>query len=201
MPALYTMGCSLLYLNQRRTIAAVIAAGGSDERAYTTATVQFKSNLLFGVFLLYPTLTATLFRVPQCRDMTDQHSVHEEDFSIDCHSGSYMVTVAVTGLLIILVPVGVPSTFLVLMRRAKDLLGGTPNLTALGGAKLVPDEVEDGDDPFGFLCSDCKPEYYYYEIVTYMRKLLLGGLTIFLGRGSLAQASRVCFHSTAGSTT
>ena len=40
-------------LRRRRTIAAVIAAGGSDESAYTTATVGFKSNLLFGVFLLY----------------------------------------------------------------------------------------------------------------------------------------------------
>ena len=54
MPLLFVVGCAVLFLNQRRTIAAVIAAGGSDKSAYNTATVAFKSNLLFGVFLLYP---------------------------------------------------------------------------------------------------------------------------------------------------
>ena len=52
MPVLFIVACGLLYLNQRRTIQAVIAAGGSDESAYRTATVAFQSNLLFGVFLL-----------------------------------------------------------------------------------------------------------------------------------------------------
>lgn len=52
MPVLFVVACGLLYLNQRRTISAVIAAGGSDESAYITATVGFQSNLLFGVFLL-----------------------------------------------------------------------------------------------------------------------------------------------------
>jgi hypothetical protein len=119
-------------------------------------------------------------------DLTDDHSFHEEDFSIDCNSGSYLLTLTFTFIAIILIPVGVPFTFLFLMTRSKAKLGGV-NQTALGGAKLVPNTVEDEADPFGYLCKDCKPEYYYYEIVTYCRKLILGGLSIFIGRGSLAQ--------------
>ena len=34
----------------------------------------------------------------------------------------------------------------------------------------------------------------YYEIVTYTRKLILGGLSIFIGRGSLAQVYFVVSH-------
>ena len=49
------------------------------------------------------------------------------------------------------------------MKRAKTSLGGV-NQTAVGGAKLVPDHVNDEDDQFGYLCSDCKPEYWYYEV-------------------------------------
>jgi hypothetical protein len=59
IPVLFITGCGLLYLNQRKTIKAVIAAGGADESAFGTALVAFKSNLLFGVFLLYPTITTT----------------------------------------------------------------------------------------------------------------------------------------------
>lgn len=186
MPVLFVLACGLLYMNQRRTIAAVIAAGGSDSSAYITATVGFKSNLLFGVFLLYPTITTTLFRVPQCLELTDEHAFHEEDFSIDCNSGRYMLTLAFSFAAIILVPIGVPAVFLYYMKQAKDVLGGV-NETALGGAKLVADDVGDENDPFRYLCKDCKPEFYYYEIVSYARKLILGGISIFMGRGSLAQ--------------
>ena len=186
MPVFFVLACGLLYMNQRRTIAAVIAAGGSDSSSYITATVGFKSNLLFGVFLLYPTITTTLFRVPQCLELADEHAFHEEDFSIDCNSGRYMLTLAFSFAAIILVPIGVPAVFLYFMKQAKDALGGV-NETALGGAKLVADDVSDEDDPFGYLCKDCKPEFYYYEIVSYARKLILGGISIFMGRGSLAQ--------------
>jgi hypothetical protein len=52
MPAVLFGFCVLLYFNQRRTIGAVIAAGGSDESAYRTATVGFKQNIFFAIFLL-----------------------------------------------------------------------------------------------------------------------------------------------------
>ena len=52
MPALCVGVCILYYLNQRRTIAAVIAAGGADESAYRTTTVGFQQNMFFSIFLL-----------------------------------------------------------------------------------------------------------------------------------------------------
>ena len=64
-----------------------------------------------------------------------------------------------TGIAILLIPIGVPFTFMLLMKRAKDRVGGV-NTTALGGAKLASDSTEDDDDSFGYLCKDCKPQYY-----------------------------------------
>lgn len=52
MPGVLFGLCILLYFNQRRTIGAVIAAGGSDESAYRTASVAFKQNIFFSIFLL-----------------------------------------------------------------------------------------------------------------------------------------------------
>ena len=52
--------------------------------------------------------------------------------------------------LIVLIPVGVPVSFLYFMKRAKDNLG-VVNTTDLGGAKLSSDDVTDQDDRYGFL--------------------------------------------------
>ena len=186
MPSVFVMICILIYLGQKRTIGAVIAAGGADESAYGTVLVKLEANLLFGVFLLYPTITSTLFRVPQCLELGD-HTFHEEDFSMLCDSNEYYLIYFVSMLLILAFPIGMPMTFLFLMYRKKKQLGGV-NTTALGGAKLAGDEVEDEDDTYGYLCKDMKAEYWYYEVITYSRKLLLGGMSVFLGRGTLGQA-------------
>ena len=72
------------------------------------------------------------------------------------------------------------------MKRAKDTLGYV-NTTNLGGAKLSSDDVADEDDQYGFLISDYRPQYWWYEIVTYSRKLILGGVSVVMGRGTMAQ--------------
>lgn len=35
------------------------------------------------------------------------------------------------------------------------------------------------------LISDYRPQYWYYEIVTYSRKLILGGVAVVMGRGTM----------------
>lgn len=182
LPALALGCCVLLYLNQRRTITAVISAGGADESALRTATVSFQQNVFFIIFLLYPLVTTTLFRVPQCADIGDD-SFHEDDFTVNCSSASFYTVVVFALILILIVPIGVPLCFLWLMARAKSALpDGQVNTTILGGSKLCAQEMDDDQDRYGFLCRDLKPKYWYYEIVTYIRKLCLGGLSVFVGR-------------------
>ena len=79
-----------------------------------------------------------------------------------------MLTQAVAFLVIIIVPIGLPAAFAFLMARAKQSLGGIVNETATGGAKLSADDVAEDADEFAFLTSDYRPEYYYYEIITYL---------------------------------
>jgi hypothetical protein len=53
VPTIFAGGCVLMYLNERRTIGTVIAAGGADATAYRTATISLQQNLFFCIFLLY----------------------------------------------------------------------------------------------------------------------------------------------------
>lgn len=69
--------------------------------------------------------------------------------------------------MIAIIPVGVPLSFYYVMGKAKSKLpGGRVSTTLLGGAKLIAQEEDDEDDQFAFLVRDCRPEYWYYEIVT-----------------------------------
>ena len=85
IPVLFVAVCAFVWSSQRRTIAQVIAAGGADESAYVTANVKLQQNLMFGIFLLYPMITTTLFRIPQVgnsnrvADMHDSHSLTIDD--------------------------------------------------------------------------------------------------------------------------
>jgi hypothetical protein len=135
---------------------------------------------------VYPTITTTLFRVAQCKDFGEA-SFHEDDYNIDCTTTKFMLIRVAAFFVILLVPIGIPATFAFLMFRAKQSLGGIVNETATGGAKLSSDDVDEEADAYGFLTSDYRPDCYYYEIVNYTKKLVLSGVSVMMGRGTLAQ--------------
>jgi hypothetical protein len=59
--------CFLIFEAQRRTLAAVIAAGAADRSAYEPLKVKLKHNLFLGIFLVYPVSLHSLygFRLPR----------------------------------------------------------------------------------------------------------------------------------------
>jgi len=133
-----------------------------------------------------PTVTTTLFRVAQCQDFGEA-SFHEDDYNIDCNTTKFMLIQAFAFFVILLIPIGIPAAFAFLMWRAKQSLGGVVYETATGGAKLSTDDVDEEADAYGFLTGDYRPDCYYYEIVCYSKKLVLSGVSVMVGRGTLAQ--------------
>jgi hypothetical protein len=121
-----------------------------------------------------------------CRELSGA-SFHESDYWVSCTSSSF-ATVSVFGLIgVLLVPIGIPLTFYLKMRAKVQELGGQPNESEAGGAKLVADDADDGSDHFAFLCQDYKPSAWYWETVQYSRKLCLNGWTVVVGRGTMGQ--------------
>ena len=54
-------------------------------------------------------------------------------------------------------------------------------------ALISTDDVDEEADAYGFLTGDYRPDCYYYEIVCYSKKLVLSGVSVMVGRGTLAQ--------------
>eukprot|EP01052_Picozoa_sp_SAG31_P008932 SAG31_NODE_459_length_15396_cov_5.092502_10_plen_431_part_00 len=197
LPVLFCVGCLVVYYNDRRMYKRLIKDGASGSEALQSAVISLKRNLLLGIFLMYPMITTTLFRIPQCRQLgTDWY--HEEDYTVDCTSSDFVVAASVGAIAVLVVPVGVPVLLYVKMRSQITALGGSVGMNSKGGAKLVADDVEDDADPLAFLVSEYRPEFYHYEIVTYCRKMVLNGITVLVGRGTMVIRSlgpMLCYGS------
>ena len=127
--------------------------------------------------------------VPMCRELNGA-AFHESDYWVSCDSSTF-TTVLVFGVFgVLLVPIGIPLAFYLKMRSTVQELGGEANESATGGAKLVADDQDDASDRFAFLCQDYKPSAWYWEIVSYVRKLCLNGWAVVVGRGTMGQVSQ-----------
>jgi hypothetical protein len=78
LPLLAAAACCVYYWNETKTVDRLIREGVSDTTGLQSASMQLKRNLMVATFILYPTMTTTLFRVPMCRELGDQ-SYHEDD--------------------------------------------------------------------------------------------------------------------------
>eukprot|EP01043_Picozoa_sp_COSAG02_P048809 COSAG02_NODE_4836_length_4923_cov_5.490257_2_plen_446_part_00 len=74
------------------------------------------------IFLVYPTLSSTIFTMFACRDLDMDQSYHVYDTGIDCNSSTYKAFRAVAVLLLLAMPVGIPVFFFFLLYKNREAL-------------------------------------------------------------------------------
>jgi hypothetical protein len=132
-------------------------------------------RLFLIVFVLYPGLTNKVFEIFLCRDLgpnTSPGSVLHADYDVDCDETVGLRWTVGTSL-VLLWPLGVPAVLFGLMFRVR---------------KELREEHDAATSMFSFLVADYKPQYWFWEPVELVRKLLLSGILGLVGRGSIAQA-------------
>ena len=179
--------------------AAVLRKRKGAEVAIKTA-----KNYLFGVmFLFYPTICNTVFRSWECRELVkDSVSILEADDRLRCDSTQIETLQFISAIVIVAVSAGVPVFFIVLLvRKSREYeLTNVEENSEIARRMAVEFNVEDrvakfiirdvtsmGQD-FGFLLDAYRPEMYYWESFDMIRKLLLVGLVLLVGRGSVSQS-------------
>lgn len=148
-----------------------------DENRITAAYRTF-----FVVFLLYPLLSRTVFRTFDCQtlyedtaNVTSKELWHVDDYSVDCSSDSHKTFQRIAWVFVVLYPIGIPLVFLLLLWR--DDRHRKQSKHVLGSASS-----------FDFLRRDYKDDYYFFEVVVLLEKLLLTGILTFIDQGSVLQA-------------
>lgn len=189
------------------TMLCMIAAYSWFRKQTSTAeAVQKAKSYSYGaVFILYPSICNSAFTAFECREllMGDIHvSILEDDDRLLCTDEAMKLVQSVSLVVIMVVAVGVPMIFSVLLlRNAHEYRRTDSELNAAVARQLasefgVDEEVADFvlrdvlvmGQSFSFLMDAFKDRCYYWEILDILRKLLLVGLVLLVDRGSVAQS-------------
>jgi hypothetical protein len=134
------------------------------------------------IYLLYPTVTQTMFQTFSCTKLAENEEWLDADFQIDCGTTEFLLLEIASLFGVCIYPIGIPVLTLVLLLRNKKIIreGNGHGLT---------------ESFWKFLIEGKKPEYLYWDCVGNLRQATLSGLLIFVSRGSFFQlmvATLIC---------
>ena len=187
IPALMLGVVGLQYYFERKRVGASAAAG------------IFKANAFVVVFLCYPGVCNHAFGMFECRKVGADLSVLVKDYSILCSTSKHSTFQAIAAVYIAAVAFGIPLRMGQLMfNRMREYGGGSASDRFV--ARRVADELKLSDTmaadairdcntgrEYSFLVNAYKPRYYFWEGYDMIRKLMLVGMLVVAGRGSVAQ--------------
>ena len=100
------------------------------------------------------------------------------DYSISCKNGQYKMFKLYAGLMLLLVPVGIPATYFAVLWRRKDRI-------------KLSEEVKDEDEELSalaFLFSSYKPQWWWFDIFGTFRRLAQTGALGAIEPGTITLA-------------
>jgi len=149
---------------------AIYRQEGSEEVRRKT----FSMALLL-TFLIYSSVSTTVFTMFVCDDLDDGTSYLRADYRIDCNSSKHTALQIYAGFMVVLYAFGIPVLYACLLLKNRGILqkhGREEN----GRVALFAD-----------LWQPYKHNRYFYEIVEYCRRIMLTGVVVFVYPDSAAQ--------------
>ncbi|GMH62118.1 hypothetical protein TrLO_g3231 [Triparma laevis f. longispina] len=157
------------------------------------------SWFLFMMFLILPSVSSKILNTFACRYFDGSYgSFLKVDYSIDCASDDHVFYEAYAKLCILIYPLGIPTFYVWLLRRArKSLNPGQKHMEKRygveDGLKRAIEERERLEEErleirsLAFLYDSYEPKYFWFEVVETVRKLMLSGGLVLLGPGTMEQ--------------
>lgn len=144
------------------------------QKLQARSTATYRSFLV--LFMLYPLLSRTCFRMFSCHWLSIEEGWVPDDYSIDCEDEVHTIMKIAATICVLVYPIGVPLVFLWLLvsdNRAQQA-------------------ASDKRINLEFLRADYNDSCYYFETVILLEKLLLSGLLVFISQGTTFQAYCGC---------
>lgn len=143
------------------------------------------SIALFIVFVVYSSVSFTVFQTFACETLDDEVTYLRADYSLTCSTSRHTAMMAYAGVMIFVYPVGVPAFF------AWWLISNRHDLVNVDAAGTSGDAAQSLDhlQPMRDLWAPYQPRRYYFEVVECGRRIALTGLAVFLLPGTAAQVA------------
>lgn len=164
---------ALLFLGITYTVAARKNRGSP---ALGDVRHRHLSVVLLLTFLVYSSVSATLFRSFACEELDDGKNYLRADYRIECDSPRHAADQVYAGFMILLYPVGIPVFYAALLFRNRSVFIDKVGREQDFSVKTTTD-----------LWKPYKPDRFYYEVVECGRRILLAGVVVFIYPNTAAQ--------------
>ena len=135
--------------------------------------VQVRTKMIFAaLFLLYPFVSQTTFQAFVCRDL-GSGSWLAVDYQVSCDDDGYTLLVIFATIGVICFPLAVPI--------------GTGGILFANREAIQRGPMDPAYSQFAFLVGDYEEQYYYWDCVEMLRKVIMTGVVSIFNRGSLFQ--------------
>ncbi|GMI13746.1 hypothetical protein TrLO_g2474, partial [Triparma laevis f. longispina] len=154
---------------------------------------------LFMTFLILPTVSTNLFSTFACHEFDSGYGSYlKVDYSIDCASDEHKFYKRYAGIFVIVYVLGIPTLYAWNLWRVRQLLDpGQRRLAKRNGAeegimmaikeRKRLEEEHPHMKSLVFLYDSYEPQYFWFELVETLRKIMLTGGLVVLGSGTLSQ--------------
>jgi hypothetical protein len=119
--------------------------------------------VLVVLYLIFPSANTIIFQTFNCHSLGELGSYLKADYQLDCETEAHDIAVIFAGVMSICGSLGVLLLFFVLMYRDRKA------------------------QHLHFFCGSYKEEYYYWECIEIMKKLILVGFNVTFKPGSIVQ--------------
>jgi len=158
------------------TYAVAMRKTGISDYARGIVRRKHVSMALLLTFLIYSSVSSTLFKMFACDDLEDGKRYLRADYRIDCDSSKHIVLQIYTSFMIALYVVGIPGFYGVLLYNNRVALKMSVGRERDGSIKSITD-----------LWKPYRPDRFYYEVIECARRVLLTGALVFIYPNTAAQ--------------
>eukprot|EP00903_Cladosiphon_okamuranus_P017273 g15917.t1 len=138
---------------------------------------KYVSLVLLLTFLVYASVSSTLFMTFVCEELDDGKNYLRADYRIECDSSKHRAFMGYAGCMILLYTVGIPAFYGALLFRDSDVLK-RDHQDRERHARLT--STSDLWKPY-------RPSVFYYEVIECCRRILLAGVVAFIYPNTAAQ--------------
>jgi hypothetical protein len=160
----------------------------SDTVDAEVKTDYHKAFLVF-TYLILPSTAAKIFQVFSCQDVDPDNDVSGDDeymtidYSVSCSSSKYHFGFVWAIASILVYPVGIPAYYFYVLYTSKKLIQNCGD-TSLSLPSTKSDEYLQS---ILLLFEAYEPQYWYWEVIETIRRLMLTGVLVLIAQGSAVQ--------------
>lgn len=181
-----TLGPMVVLAVLAGTYTLAIKRNRASQEAIRTVKRRHLSMAIFVVFLIYSSVSHTIFQAFGCEQLDDDIWYLRADYSLECGTSEYDTFMAYAIVMVLVYPIGIPAVFSWWLFQNRSMLRH-PSSQSVDAHKV--ELLRDIWEPYN-------RSVFYFEIVEYARRVVLTGFSVFIYPGSAAQVAIVLLLST-----